>query len=392
VNFICTQIAKLEWQVKDQKRRPIKDNLYRLLNTSPNEEMTAFNFKTWLVSQAITAGNAYAEIERDTAGRVKYLWPIETCDVCPTRTVSGKLVYRIIGGSSRQAADVYLQPRDVLHIRSPLTFGGISGIGVIPYATEILGISLGGDKFANSLMANGGRPSGVLSFEGALDDEAYERIKESWKESHGGRKSGGVAILEEGAKYTAISFDPQVMQFIETRKFNVIEISRFLGVPPTKLYDTEAASYANQEQSALEVVTDTLDSWAKNLESEIDFKLINDYSRSTQLDLYGVFRGDMSSRATYFQKMMQAGAITPNEIREKEGMPGYEGGDRFFIASNNFTPTDRLDEVIDAQVAPAPTPQPTVDPKKEGAKDTIEEDKNLALATIEYLKTRTKHN
>jgi hypothetical protein len=60
----------------------------------------------------------------------------------------------------------------------------------------------------------------------------------------------------------------------------------------------------------------------------------------------------MATRAEYFSKMMQSGAITPNEIRAKEGLAGYVGGDRFFIATNNFTPEDRMDEIIDAQIAP----------------------------------------
>jgi hypothetical protein len=48
--------------------------------------------------------------------------------------------------------------------------------------------------------------------------------------------------------------------------------------------------------------------------------------------------------------MMQTASISPNEIRTKEGMAPYPGGDRMFVAVNNFTPADRLDEVIDSQV------------------------------------------
>ena len=49
---------------------------------------------------------------------------------------------------------------------------------------------------------------------------------------------------------------------------------------------------------------------------------------------------------------MQTASMTPNEIRKREGMAPYKNGDRFFVASNNFTPMDRIDEVIDSQVKP----------------------------------------
>jgi HK97 family phage portal protein len=256
-------------------------------------------------------------------------------------------------------ADVtYLLPRDIYHVRNLHTKDALQGQGIIGYAMQTLGISLGADKFANALFANGGMPSGVLEHPGALSDEAYKRLSESWKDQHGGKKTGGTAILEEGVKYSPISHSPDVLQFLESRKFNVIEIARFLGLPPTKLFDSDSAKFNNIEHANLEVATDTLDSWARNLESEADMKLLSgrNSGRKTELDLYAVFRGDMNTRSQYFQRMMQSGAITPNEIRIKEGMAGYgELGDRFFIATNNFSPADRLDEVIDAQIKPKDT-------------------------------------
>jgi len=59
----------------------------------------------------------------------------------------------------------------------------------------------------------------------------------------------------------------------------------------------------------------------------------------------------MNARSQYYTRMMQSAAMTPNEIREKEGMVPYDGGDRYFMATNNFSPVDKIDEIIDAQIA-----------------------------------------
>jgi HK97 family phage portal protein len=365
VTYISTQIAKLPWEIKDKNNKILWDSrVMLLLDLAPNSEMTAFNFKTWLISQAIIKGNGYAEIERNILGEPVALWPIPSDYVMPQRNIStGELVYRVVAGGW-QSQDIYLNPNDVFHVRNLYSRDGVMGQGLISYATTTLGISLGADNLANNLFANGGLPSGVLEVAGSLDDETYERLKESWKSQNAGRKSGGIAILEEGMKFNPISMAPDVLQFLDSRKFSVIEISRFLGLPPTKLFDSDSARYNNIEHANLEVATDTLDSWAKNLEQEADVKLLKYRfgGRHSELDLYAVFRGDMNTRATYFTKMMQSGSMTPNEIREKEGLAPYAGGDRFYIATNNFTPHDRIDEVIDSQVNKDTQTQDTPDP------------------------------
>jgi HK97 family phage portal protein len=351
VIYISSQIAKLPWEVKDKDNKVLDNDIAYMLNVTPNEEMTSFYLKLFLIQCAIVGGNGYAEIERTFDGRPKALWPLNPNRVSLIRSADGKLWYQVEGGSD-SGETVYLRPKDVFHVRNLHTKDGLMGQGLVGYAMQTLGISLGADKFANALFANGGMPSGVLEHPGSLSDEAYNRLKDSWAQQHGGRKTGGTAILEEGVKYSPISHSPDVLQFLESRKFNVLEIARFLGLPPTKLFDSESAKFNNIEHANLEVATDTLDSWARNLESEADWKLLagRNAGKKTELDLYAVFRGDMNTRSQYFQRMMQSGAITPNEIRAKEGLAPYEGGDRYYIAVNNFQPADRIDEMLDAQV------------------------------------------
>lgn len=351
VIYISSQIAKLPWFIKDKDNNNLDTVISTLLNVSPNPEMTAFHFKLFLIQSAINHGEGYAEIERSLDGRVVRLWPLNPKRVCAMRDREGTLYYQVTQGDFG-GETVYLPPKDIFIVRNIHTKDGITGLGLIGYAMNTLGISLGADRFANSLYSNGGMPSGVLKHPGKITPEAAKRIKESWKENHGGKKTGGTALLEEGVTYEAISHSPDILQFLESRQFGVLEIARFLGIPPTKLFDVSAAKYSNIEHGNLEVATDTLDTWAKNLESECDMKLLSNRRGGihSELDLYSVFRGDMSTRATYFQKMMQSGAMTPNEIRMKEGLSPYSGGDNFYIASNNLTSHSKLDAMTDAMI------------------------------------------
>lgn len=357
VTYISTQLAKLPWDVKklDNTLMNANSDVWFLLNRNPNDEMSAFNFKVLMVQLCIMRGNAFAEIVRDNTGKIRALVPILAHDINILRDATGTMFYQM---SNTKTGDiVYLRKDEVLHFRNIHTEDGINGMSLINYASSSLGISAGADKMAGSLFANGGMPSGALETESSIGQETIERLKEGWRTKFGGNKAGGIVVLEEGMKFNPINFAPAVMQFLETRQFSVIEIARFLGVPPAKLYVIESQTYNNIEHANLEVSNDTLDPWARNLESEVDMKLLKSRQLKTEMDLSAVNRGDMKTRTDYFKGQVSIGAMTPNEVRRKEGDAPFDGGDEHYIATNNLTPIGRHDEIIDSQIKSKETPE-----------------------------------
>jgi HK97 family phage portal protein len=379
--YISSQIAKLPWDVKDATNNIIQGPISNLLNLAPNKEMNAFRFRLFMIQQAIINGNSYAEIERNNVGTPIALWPLVSCQMELVRAQNGDLVYKYSGGD---AESVYLQPKDVFHLPNFHTKDGLVGQGIVAYGKEVLGIQLAADNMASGIFHNSGIPSGILKHPGRLSDEAYDRLKKSWAEQSGGKKSGSTSILEEGITYESVNVEPEALQFLQSRQFGVLEIARFLGVPPTKLFDVTAATYSNVENSNLEVATDTLDSWATNLEMEADVKILNYRygGRFTDIDLYAIFRGDMQTRSAYFKSMIGIGAMTPNQIRAREGLSPYPEGDDYYIATNNLTPVDMIQDLIEADITQKtkPAPTPAAKPKEE-----IETSSDLAKAAITYL-------
>jgi len=349
--YISTQIAKLPFEVKNSNNEvQYNSAINNLIDLAPNIEMNSFLFRLMAVQTAINWGNFYAEIERTPSGRPYALWPIHPLDMSPERTSDTKrLVYKL---NYPNAKKQYLEPRDVFHIRNFHTKDGIVGMSLVDYAADVLGIAKGSNNFGSSVYANGAMPLGVLETEKAMKDDTIKKLKETWKELYGGRNVAEIAVLQDGLKFKPISMNPETLQFLQTKKFSVIEIARFLRVPPTKLFDTEASTYNNTENANLEVATDTLDPWCKNFETEVDIKLL-DYRKGglrSSMDLDAVFRGDMESRSKYFTSMFGIGSINSNEIRKKEGRPSYDSGDEFYIASNNYAPVSKIKEVIDAEI------------------------------------------
>lgn len=400
ITYISSSVASLPWYVKSKSKEVLMDDrITTLLDLAPNPEMSAMQFRVAMIIGAIIYGNSYAEIERDGIGRPVALWPLDPLAVEPYRFPSGELTYRIVGGSREVPGnDIYMPVKNVFHLRNLHTKDGINGLGVVAYASETLGISLGGDRFANGLFTNAGIPSGYLTLPGGLEEDSIKRIKQGWEENYSGRKVGGTAILEEGMKYETISMAPDALQFLESRKFSVFEIARFLNVAPTKLFAEGAATYNNIEHTNLEGVIDVLSWWCKNLEQEADIKLLSYRfgGKRTELNIYEIFRGDMDTRSQYFSRMLAAGAITPNEIREEEGYAPYAEGNRFFIPTNNLVAIDRMDEMIDANIisktkssdTSKEQPKEIEDSTEDESEDSMEseDDKELKQAALDFLR------
>lgn len=349
VIYISSSIAKLPWQVKDKDNNiQYDDRVQSILDIAPSEEMSAMDFRMICLQRALIKGNFYAEIVRDRIGRVISMYPINSKCVQLIRDVSNNLVYKVTGEYAPNGP-VYIPPMNMFHYKGlHLTEDGLLGMGLEEWATSTLGITIAADSMASGLFENGGVPSGVLSMEGRLSDEAYKRLKDTWKEN----EKNGVQILEQGLKYTPIDVDLSVLQFLDSRKFGVVEIARFLGLPPTKLFDMSASTFNNVENANLEVATDTLAAHVAALESVADIKLLN-YNhgrRKTEIDMGELTRGDMKTRSGYFKDLMSSAAITPNEIRLLEGRSPYEEGDEFMLATNNFTPMSMVRDVIQAQI------------------------------------------
>jgi hypothetical protein len=207
----------------------------------------------------------------------------------------------------------------------------------------------------------------VLTHPGTLSKTASENIKTSVQNAIGGDNRHRLLIFEEGMKAEKISIPPDDAQFLETRKFQVLEIARWFNLPPHKLRDLERATYSNIEQQAIDFVTDTLRYWLVVWEQELRRKLIPELEWNQQFVEHlidGLLRGDSQARHTAYASGHQNGYYSIDDIRELENLnPLPDGAGEKYYVQVNMVPVDRIDELVDKQVstaAPAdPTPLPT---------------------------------
>lgn len=321
----------------------------RVLHYVANDDMTAVVFHETMEVHRLLWGNAYAEIGWDGGGNVRALWPIEPWRVTPER-VEGRVVYRVDGSRP-------LEKADILHVPG-LCFDGIVGRSVISWARESLGLSLAAQQYGSGFFRDGAVPSGIIEMEGHIRDEAAKkRFKDNWNDTHGGGKRG-LAILEQGAKYKAIGIPPEDAQFLETRKFQIADVARWFNVPPHMLRDLERATFSNIEQQGIEFVMYSLQPSLIRWEQEINRKLLNPPSVYCKHVVKGLLRGDSQGRSEFYQKMVNSGVYSVNDIRalEDENPIGADGDVHF--VNSTMIPIERALE-------PSPAPQPEQKPAPE---------------------------
>lgn len=329
--------------------------VYPLLAWQPNPEMHAKAFRAALSGHTVLRGNGFAEIQRDRTGTVLALWPLRPDRVTVTRDDQQRLVYdiRVPDGSTQR-----LMSDQVLHVRG-LGPNGLMGYSVFDLMREAIGMVLATEEFGARFFGNSARPGGILQVPADLDleDGGRERLRQDFELAQGGLSNAHrIAILEEGITFQQVGIAPEDAQFLETRKFQVREIARALGVPPHLLFDLEQATFSNIEMQSLEFVIYFLTPRLVDWEQEVRMKLFSPAERKLVFSEHlvaSLLRGDSAARATAYHIMRQDGVINADEWRAMEGFnPQPDGTGKVYLWPLNMVP---------AGAKPTPAPAPASD-------------------------------
>lgn len=337
VRAITDPLSYMSWHVMERTEtgKKLRTDLLIdwLLNSQPNEDMSAGTWRETITQHAITWGNGYAEIERDGSGRPLALWLLMPDRVEPVRIEGQSGIWYEVHQNSGQ--NVYLPARDMFHLKGR-GFDGLKGYSLVHMAARSLGLAMALDENASSFFGNGSRPSGVLKYDGKLTTEVRDETRREWLRQHGGPgRSGNVAVLDKQLTWEPFSMSNEDAQLLESRKMQVTELSRWLGVPPHKLGDLEFATFSNIEEQNLDFLQTALLPWVNRLEEEADIKLFGLQSQGrffTRVNIKSLMRGNSAAQAAFITAMIDRGIYDVNEAREYldlDPLPGKDGKKRF---------------------------------------------------------------
>jgi HK97 family phage portal protein len=209
---------------------------------------------------------------------------------------------------------------------------------VITYARETLGRQMGAYETQGRFYAQGMNPSGVMYMKGDLNKEAREKVRDTFQAALGGTSNAyGLAVMDEKvSKFEPITMKPVDVQFLESIQENDLEIANYFGVPLYKL-DRGKQSYASNEQSNLDYLSTTLDPYLVQFEQTAMLQWLSEEEQNyvyLRFNRDVLLRTDAKTRSEYLEKNILSGQMTPNEARQINDLPAYEGGDDHYIPMN----------------------------------------------------------
>lgn len=316
----------------DGRKLEDRHALMRLVRRGPNAWQSWFEFMHSVMRQALLFGNALVEPQWDGAGRLVGMKLIPWWCVSVQLLASGRIAYDVTdivaayGGTGRTRR---LLGAEVIHIKDA-SDDGILGRSRLARAGYVFAGALGLQEMASALFRNSSTPCGTINTEMKLTHEQMQSLGSSFRSLYAGPANAGkVVILDQGLKWTPMSYSPEDAELLGSRRFAGEEIARLFQVPPPLVGIWDHSSFTNSETAGRWFAQHTLRAWIGRLESEFSRKLFSEVAAMTheiEFDVSALLRGDPETRWKSHEIAVRNGILSPDEVRAVEGWsPRPEG-------------------------------------------------------------------
>lgn len=336
---VATPPFKVFRDVDGRKEVAYDHPLHYVLDTRANPWQTGFEYRETIGLHLALTGRHYSFISR-LYGEIRELIPFEPGAVEPRRADDGTITYK---ATMPNGATKDFPEEAIWHIRGP-SWNGWQGMDAMDLAREAIGLSISAEEQHAKLFKNGINTTGTYSVEGTLNSQQYKDLRKFLVDNHSGENSGLPMIVDRGAKWLQQAMTGVDAQHLETRRHQVEEVCRAMGVLPIAIgHADKTATFASAEAffEAHDRLT-MLPLYTRIEKSANAYLLGRDAIKKgyyTKHVVSGLLRASAKDRADYFSKALGSGGspawMTQDQVRELEEMNPM-GGDaaKLPIATN----------------------------------------------------------
>ena len=341
IDITSKGIAQLPLRIEHDEGgyfQPIDDdpfNLHYLLTRKPNKRLNIFDLVRAAVVEILAQGNAYI---LPTIGYDGYEQLIHLTPGCTDYDKYTNLY--TVNDPVNQIYGVF-ESSQIIHLKNLSLDGGYTGVSTLQYASRTMAISTNADIANVETFKSGGIVSGFVSGAGGtvgfgtIQDKQLQSVAEDIeKQISSGKK---IFNLPGEMKFNEISLSPADIELLSTKQFNVLDICRFFGVHPDKVFAQQSSNYKASEMSQVAFLTDTLQPILTLIETEMQVKLIPrelDSAYHINFDIEPLLQTDLITHADYMAKTVATGVKDVNYWRKKNGQAPVENGDKVLVSAN----------------------------------------------------------
>lgn len=257
--------------------------------------------------------------------------------------------YRLSSPSYGFNKDAELKAHQVLHVMDAAWQGsGSFNKGIL--AVELMGLDQDIDIYANFVMQNGAKPTGLFRTDQVIPDSKFKEIKarlaEAWSSMTGSKatdlsKPGQSILLDNGMQYETIKM--LTLQDADAAKLKEQTMKRICGLfgVPHQMIGVGEGKFNNTQTMLDEFYKSTMSPLLTNIQQKLKASLLQGYPNlCIEFQTEQFLKGAPVDQMNYVVAGINAGIITPNEAREYLGKASIDGGDE--LKSDNKEPTDPI--------------------------------------------------
>lgn len=231
---------------------------------------------------------------------------------------------------------------------------GATTFSVLQLARQSLNTSLAADRSAHTMFTKGALIAGIAVPEDEIEPEELPDLRAAIDRATGGYDSAGrIAVVNRRLKFTPWTMSGTDAQFLQQRQFQIEEISRWTGVPPHALMQTEKQTSwgTGVEEQNRALGRTVLAGYAKRIEDRGSRLLSN--PRWCEFEWAALERPSPDKEIELLLAQTGVPYLTVNEARSIRNLPPIDGGDT----------------LIGSAPAPAAAPPAPDDDESEGEPD-----------------------
>jgi len=233
--------------------------------------------------------------------------------------------------------DEPLAAHQVVHC-TEAAWQGSAGFNKGILATELVALDTDIDLYANYVMQNGAKPSGLFKTDQVIPDAKYKeiatRLKEAWASMTGSKttdqsKPGQGMLLDQGMTFETVKMlTLQDADAAKLKEQTTNRICALFGVPPQML-GLASGKFNNTQTLLDEFYKTTMYPMVINIEQKFKQQLFKGYPNlHIRFDTKDFLKGAALDQMNFVTAGISAGIITPNEAREYLNIPKIDGADQ----------------------------------------------------------------
>lgn len=224
------------------------------------------------------------------------------------------------------------------------------GKGPIQAAAMPLDIHTFAQEWNRNFFFNSAIPSLIFTTDKRLDKRAVERFVQNWQQSYGGRaKSNKVAFLGGGFKVDTASLKAKELDFTEQQKMMRDDVLAVFKVPKSILGLTDDVNRANADATTRAFMQRVVTPRMRKFVEKLNEFLLPMYPDAQDLffDFEDPATEDEVMKLKKFENALKYGWMTPNEVRNEEGLDPIDGGDELVNSDGPKVPRTEAEEEAD---------------------------------------------